>query len=48
MDAVLAQSILETGKWDDVPITPVQRQVAYDYMVSQTPVGPIQLQLEEC
>ena len=47
MDAVLAQSILETGKWDGVPITPIQRQVAYDYMVSQTPVGPRHPQLEE-
>ena len=47
MDAVLAQSILETGMWDEVPITQVQRQVAYDYMVSMTPVGPRQPQLEE-
>ena len=47
MNAELAQSILDTGMWDDLPVTPVQRQVAYDLIISTAPNGPRQVQLEE-
>ena len=47
MSADLAQSILETGTWDDLPVTPVQRRVAYDFIMSTAPNGPRQVQLEE-
>ena len=47
MNAELAQSILDTGMWDDLPVTPVQRRVAYDFIMSTAPNGPRQVQLEE-
>ena len=48
MDKELAQSILDTGLWDEVPVTPTQRQVAHDYILSTTPDAPKQVQIEEC
>ena len=47
MDVELAQSILDTGMWDEVPVTWVQRQVAYDFIVNNAPEGPKQVRLEE-
>ena len=49
MTPTLAQSILDTGAWEGTPITPIQRQVAYDYIMRSAPYGPRQqqLQLEE-
>ena len=47
MDVELAQSILDTGVWDEVPVTWVQRQVAYDFIVNKAPEGPKQVRLEE-
>ena len=48
MDKELAQSILDTGVWDEVPVTPTQRQVAHDYILSTAPDGPRQVQIAEC
>ena len=47
MSINLAMEILETGTWDDIEVTPVQRKVAYDYMMMHPPKHK-QAQLEEC
>ena len=46
MNLNLAQEILETGVWDDLPVTHVQRQVAFDF-VKLTAPSYRQVQLEE-
>ena len=43
----LALEILDTGTWDEVEVTPVQRQVAYDYMLTHPPKHK-QAEIEEC
>ena len=47
MNPGLAQRILDTGSWDGTPITPLQRQVAYDFILKTAPYGPRQVHLEE-
>ena len=47
MSAGLAQTILDTGAWEGTPITPMQRQVAHDFVMKTAPYGPRQVKLEE-
>ena len=46
MSVGLAQDILDNGVWDGLPITQIQRQVAYDFIMQNAP-GHRQAQLEE-
>ena len=41
-----ARSMLNTGIWDNAPITPAQRKAAHDFMEHMAPSGPRRAQLE--
>ena len=47
MDVELAQSILDTGNWDDIPATWMQMQVAHKFIQCHGHEGPKQVRLSE-
>ena len=47
MSVELAQSILDTGVWDDIPVTMAQMQVAHENIQNQGQTGPKQTRLTE-